>query len=271
MTARAEQADYVETVWRRYMEQGDYEEQQRLRRIFRMLPGTPRCKNCYAPFKGLGSPVARVFYGKRPSKLNPRLCNVCEEFAAKHQGGAEVGLSMLFVDVRGSTTLAEQMSPREFSVLINRFYTTAARVLVEHDALVDKIIGDQAAGMFAPGIAGPAHARQALRSAMAIMGAFSHEKGQQAIPMGAGVHTGIAFVGSVGEEGGTHDITVLGDAANTAARLSTMAGAGEILISKAAWEAAGLPEGTLAERVLALKGKEEPVTVYVLTDFELAL
>jgi adenylate cyclase len=271
MTVQADQADYIESVWRQYMEQGDYEGQQRLRRIFRMLPGAPRCKNCYAPFKGLGSPVARIFYGKRPSKLNPRLCNVCEEFAAKHQGGAEIELSMLFVDVRGSTTLAEQMSPREFSVLINRFYTTAARVLVEHDALVDKIIGDQAAGMFAPGIAGPEHARQAIRSAMAIMGAFSRDDGQQAIPMGAGVHTGVAFVGSVGEEGGTHDITVLGDAANTAARLSTMAGAGEILVSQAAWKAAGLPEGTLEERELALKGKEAPVTVYVLTDFQLSI
>lgn len=76
---------------------------------------------------------------------------------------------MLFVDVRGSTTLAEKMSPREFSVLVNRFYTTATRILVGADALVDKIIGDQAAGMFVPGIAGPDHARLAVQAAQAIM------------------------------------------------------------------------------------------------------
>lgn len=272
MSSETEQADYVESVWRRYMETGDNEDERRLRQIFRMLPGHPRCKYCYAPFSGWGSTVARVFYDKRPSKLNPHLCNACDEFARTHQGGAEIELTMLFVDVRGSTALAEKMSPREFSVLVNRFYTTATRILVGADALVDKIIGDQAAGMFVPGIAGEDHARQAVKAALEIMRASGHgQAGGPWIPLGAGVHTGIAFVGSVGEEGSTNDITVLGDAANTAARLSSQAGPGEILISVEACAAASLPRDGLEERNLALKGKEQAVAVHVLTDYGLAV
>jgi class 3 adenylate cyclase len=91
------------------------------------------------------------------------------------------------------------------------------------------------------------------------------------IPIGAGVHTGTAFVGAVGSSDGTFDITVLGDAANTAARLSSNAAQGEIVISSAAGEAAG-PDfpalDNLEVRELELKGKREPVSVRVLTSYD---
>ena len=95
--------------WRRFLVEGDHPGHIRQRRVFRWLPTDPRCKFCNAPFAGPGSLVCKAFWGKQPSKMNPRICNVCETFAAKHQGGAEIELSMLFADVRGSTSLAEQM------------------------------------------------------------------------------------------------------------------------------------------------------------------
>jgi len=270
MSADSDQTDYVENVWRTYMETGDYEEERRLRQIFKLLPGFPRCKYCFAPFSGWGSTLARVFYGKRPSKFNPHLCNACEAFAAKYQGGAEIELSMLFVDIRGSTTLAERMTPSDYSVLINRFYTSAARILVGLDALVDKLVGDQVIGLFVPGIAGPDHARLAIEAGAQIMHAGGHQQRKgPGLPLGAGVHTGVAFVGSVGGDGGTSDITVLGDAANTTARLSSEARTGEILISRDTWSAAGLPSAGLETRELALKGKQQTVAVHVLTDYHL--
>jgi adenylate cyclase len=80
-----------------------------------------------------------------------------------------------------------------------------------------------------------------------------------------GVHTGIAFVGSVGSQSGTSDITVLGDTANTAARLSTNAGIGEIFISESAFLHAGLTDADISEqRELELKGKSNKVIVNVL-------
>ena len=256
---------YVERVWRTYMETGNYEEERRKRRLFQFMPGYPRCKFCQAPLGGWGSTVARVVYGKRPSALNPRLCNACEEFARCHPGGAEIELTLLFVDVRGSTTLAEQMRPRAYRDLINRFYTTASRILIGTDALIDKLVGDQVTGLYVPGIAGPDHARRAVEAARQIMQATGHTgNGRPWISLGAGVHTGVAFIGSVGTEGATNNITVLGDAANTAARLSSLARAGEILISKATCAQAGLRAETLEERHLELKGKRQAISVHVL-------
>lgn len=247
MTERSEREEMVEQLWHTYLTTGQIENERRQRSLFRLLPGSPRCKNCYAPFKGAGSAVVRLVYRKQPSNLNPQLCNFCEQFAQEYQGGAEVELSLLFADVRGSTQLAESMTPLAFSKLINRFYNAATQVLVRSDALIDKIIGDQVAAMFVPGFVGPAHAA----------------RNSPWIPLGAGVHTGVAFVGSVGSENGPSDITVLGDVANTAARLASSAAQGEILLSDAAAVSAGIVQAGLEQRQLELKGKSQPMLVHV--------
>jgi adenylate cyclase len=265
MTAKPSQDSLVDEMWRKYLTTGEFAKERRQRHFFRFLPGTPRCKNCYAPFKGAGSPVVRLIWGKHPSNMNPQLCNVCEVFAREHQGGAEIELSLLFADVRGSTSLAESMNPTEFSKLINRFYSTATQVLVNSDALIDKIIGDQVAGMYVPGFAGQEHAHRAIEAAQGILRATGHRDHEEPwIPLGVGVHTGTAFVGSLRSEEGVTDITVLGDAANTAARLSTSAGVGEVLISEPAYLSAGVKFNTVEERVLELKGKREPLNVWVI-------
>jgi adenylate cyclase len=265
MTEKPEQDVKVEEYWRTYLTTGENEKERRQRQFFKLLPGNPRCRNCYAPFQGPGSLVVRLFFGKNPSNLNPHLCDLCEKFARQHQGGAEIELSMLFADVRGSTELAESMSPTEFSKLINRFYSSASEVMVNSDALIDKIIGDQVAGMYVPGFAGQEHALRAIEAGKKVLQATGHEDANGPwIQLGAGVHTGTAFVGALGSEGSTTDITVLGDAANIAARLSTSAGVGEILISESAFKAAGLEIDNLEMRSLELKGKSEPLNAYVL-------
>ena len=111
MEEKSEQDAMVEEVWRTYLTTGDHVRERRYRNIFRLLPGNPRCNGCYAPFQGAGSTVVKAIYGRSPSSLNPQLCNICDEFAQKYQGGAEIELSLLFVDVRGSTALAEDMNP----------------------------------------------------------------------------------------------------------------------------------------------------------------
>ena len=255
----------AEEVWRTYLTTGTHPIESRLRRLFGILPTNPRCKTCYAPFQGIGAPFMRMFFGKRPSKMNPRLCNACEEFANKFQGGAEIELSLLFADVRGSTPLAESMSASEFSKLINRFYKEVTDVLVRRDVLIDKLIGDQVTGMFVPGFAGEEHARSAVEAAQEILSVTGHgDRDGPWIPLGAGVHTGVAYVGSVGSKEGLTDITVLGDVANTGARLSSKARTGEILISEATYAAAELNFGDLEKRDLDLKGKSEKVKVHVL-------
>jgi adenylate cyclase len=119
--------------------------------------------------------------------------------------------------------------------------------------------------MYVPGFVGSTHAQRAIESGLEILRATGHDHPDGPwIPLGVGVHTGPAFVGSVRSEEGISDITVLGDTANTAARLSSIARKGEVLVSQAAYSASGLDYGDLERRQLELKGKTQPIHVYVL-------
>jgi len=202
--------------------------------------------------------------GRDQSRYNPRYCEKCEQF--ENPGGAEVVLTMLFADVRGSTTLAEQMSALEFGQLINRFYTVATDVLVKTDAMVDRLIGDQVVGLFIPGVAGPEHPHRAIQAAQSLLHLTGHHDSQGPwLPVGIGVHTGLAYVGIVGgTEGRPADFTALGDNVNITARLASHAGPGEILISEATYTGACLDPGDLERQQLELKGKSEPILVRVL-------
>src|SRR3990172_9498939 len=84
------------------------------------------------------------------------------------------------------------------------------------------------------------------------------------IPVGIGVHTGEAFIGAVGTQGGITDVTALGDAVNITARLASNARPGEILISQETYSEAGFDLADLEQRELALKGRSKSVPVYVL-------
>jgi adenylate cyclase len=255
-------ADPTEFDWKVVLD-GTDPRFRRFRNVLRRIPNAPRCKMCYAPFAGPGAPFMRAM-GRRRWAKNPNYCGACIAWLGERRGGAEIELSFLFADVRGSTALGERLSPTEFSELLNRFYEAASRVVIDHEGLVDKFVGDEIVAFFPPGFVGPEHAAVAVDAAQAILEATGHgAAGDPWVPVGAGVHSGIAFVGSVGE-GGVTDFTALGDAVNTTARLASAAGAGEILVSRAAATAAGISTEDLEERHLELRGRTEPVDVLVL-------
>jgi adenylate cyclase len=252
----------VEEMWRQML-MGDYPRLHRMRRMWGVLPSPPRCKLCNAPFRGPGGVLMRALaYG--PSPLNRRLCKWCLRAVHKHPGGAEVEISVLFADVRGSTSIAEGMAPEEFSRLMARFYGAAADVIDERDGIVDKFVGDGAVALFIPGFAGSDHAAGAIAAARGLLEQTGNDGPDPSIPVGAGVHTGTSFVGSVGE-GDARDFTALGDAVNTTARLTGLAGAGEILVSADAVAAAGLETAGLERRTLELRGKGHSVDAWVAT------
>ena len=201
--------------------------------------------------------------GLGPWDKNPKYCRGCYQDIDANHGGAEIELSMLFADVRGSTGIAEGMAAREYSRLLNRFYETATRLLVDREAVVDKFVGDEVVGLFVPGMAGLDHASKAVDTAVSLVIATGHgSRGGPWLPIGVGVHTGVAFVGSVGDQGVT-DFTALGDAVNAAARVAALAGPGEVLVTRAAAESANVADGG-EWRHLALRGRAEPVDVLVL-------
>jgi adenylate cyclase len=174
-------------------------------------------------------------------------------------------MAMLFADVRGSTTLAEKMRASEFSQLINRFYQSAAQVLIQSDALIEKLIGDSVTGLYFPGFVGRDYVRRAIEAAHDLLRVTGHtDRNGPWLPVGVGVHSGVAFAGAVGTKDGVTEFTALGDAVNLAARLASHAGAGEIIVSEAACVAARWDTTGLEQRQLSLKGRGESVSVRII-------
>ena len=236
----------TEEFWRDFLTRGDAME-RKVRGVLRRLPHEPRCMLCAAPFAGPAAPVMRAI-GKRPSDKNPLMCTSCFDFMARHHGGAEIDCSFLFADVRGSTALAERMSATEFRSLLDRFYALATGLVIEHDGSIDKFVGDELVAMYFPLLSGARHTERAVDTARALFRATGHgDAGGPWLPLGAGVHTGPAWVGAVG---------------NGARTDASVAGAGEILVSATAAAAAGL-DPDLERRLLELKGKANPTEAFV--------
>ena len=209
---------------------------------------------CASPFKGPGAPLMRLV-GKRPSEADPNWCTSCLNFMAKHHGGAEMDGAMLFADIRGSTSLAERMSPGEYHALLDRYFAAATSAVFRYDGFVDKFVGDELVAIFFPLLTGERYVARAVDAAQELLRATGHaDPGGPWAPVGAGVHAGRAWFGVVGE--GSHiELTAVGDNVNIAARLASAAEAGEVLVSADAAAASDLGP-TLERRTLDLKGKE---------------
>ena len=258
----------LEDLWHSLLTDPDhpaYQEARKHERFWKRIPGDPRCKMCLAPLGGAAAPFLR-FSKKAPSANNPRFCNACDMWTNANPGGAEVELTFMFADVRGSTSLAQEMGTRDFARLMNRFYRIANRVLVKSDAWIDKPVGDEVRGFYMPVFADH-HARDAILAAQSVLEATGHgDPDGPWLPMGAGVHTGVSYMGAVGVEGSdSYDVTALGDTVNTVARLASTAATSEVLISERAYEKSGLDLGDLEHRSLELKGRADPLPVRVLT------
>ena len=243
--------------WRRVLTEG-HAPLVRARHIFRYLPSAPRCKVCNNPFGGVGGRVLGVA-GFRRSRKNPNLCSRCCDVLPV--GGAEVDVAVLFADVRGSTGLGERTSAAGFAALLNRFYEVATRTLLRHDAVIDKLIGDEVMAFFVPGISGSGYRRQAVRAGLDLLRAvgYASEAGPW-LELGVAVNAGVAYVGNVGDE--VVDFTALGDPVNVAARVQRCADGGELLVAEDVDDE--LPAGA-PRRQLALRGHARPVNVAVLT------
>jgi adenylate cyclase len=173
---------------------------------------------------------------------------------------------MLFADVRGSTAMAERMTAGDFAQMMKRFYASATDVLIRTDAYIDKLVADEVVGLYFPLFAGKAYARNAVEAARELLHATGHDSVDGPLfPVGIGVHSGIAYVGTVaGAEGTVTDISAMGHDVNITARLASKAEAGEVLISEAAHVASGLDLEHLVRRRVELKGRTEPLDVLVM-------
>jgi adenylate cyclase len=235
---------------------------RRLRRFWRTIPSPPRCKMCTRPFGAPGGPIMRLI-GMGPWPGNPKYCRGCFKDLYRNRSGAEIECTLLFADMRGSTQLGESMPSDRYRALMNRFYATAADILVDHEAIVDKFVGDEVIGIFVPALTDGNHARQAIDAGLDLLRATGNDADGAWAPIGIGIHTGRAYVGTVGTAEHV-EFTALGDTVNTTARLTSAAGRGELLVSEASASAADLPRSGLERRRLNLRGKSEETAAFVL-------
>ena len=118
----------------------------------------------------------------------PQLCNPCFRQMGNLKGGAEVDITVLFADVRGSTGIAEQQSAAEFSRLLAGFYALATSAVQAEGGIVDKFLGDGVMALSIPSFTSRMDAARGVTAARRILAETS-------LPVGAGVNTGPAFTG----------------------------------------------------------------------------
>ena len=234
-----------------------------VRRVFRRVPHGPNCKICSAPFEGPGGAILRhVGFGRYAG--NPAICNFCiKDLQRMGVQGAEIPVSLLFADIRGSTTIGERMSPTDFRAFLGRFYRIASEAVLANDGIVDKFVGDEVIGLFFGGVSGDRHAAAAVAAGRNLLSRAGRDDATPngPIPIGAAVHTGTAFVGSTASEDIVNDFTALGDVVNTTARLASQAASGEILVLVDAAAMAGIDVTNLEPRTVEVRGRTEPVEV----------
>lgn len=229
-------------------------------RLFRWLPSNPRCPVCRAPYGLPFGPIVHLL-GFGRSKRYPQLCNPCFSWMLRGRGGAEIPVTVLFADVRGSTGMAERSSASEFSVLLSRFYSLVTDAVREEGGIIDKFLGDGVMALFIPSFTEKQHAQRGLNAAVRILR-------DAELPIGIGLNTGPAFTGFMGPTEEVTGFTAVGDAVNVAHRLGEAAGAGELIVGGDELSFSEPPPieggGAWEQRELQVKGREEPVRAWSL-------
>jgi adenylate cyclase len=234
------------------------------------------CKGCWeqmhlpVPLRGVISAPFRAF-GVRPSRMNPNTCTICELMFTKVMRARKITIdaTIMFADLRGYTGLSQSQSPDAVSGLLDAFYDECANAIWEHDGLLNKTIGDAVMAVFNFPLRREEHARNAVLAARDIQQrwrdrreALVEEHGLTAseLGIGIGIHSGEL---SFGEFGHSHrDLTAIGTVVNTASRAQSVAGADQILVTKAVFERAQPDLKDSPSKAFQLKGFDVPVELY---------
>jgi class 3 adenylate cyclase len=200
------------------------------------------------------------------SFLPPEVAELVEASPSALSLREELEATIVFSDIRGFSSLAERLPPREVAEVVGRHLAAMVEVVTAHGGVLDKFAGDAVMAVFGAPRPAADHARRALRCAAAMqrrqlaLNDGAEHAGLPAFQIGIGVNTGTVIAGTLGGPGRL-DYTVLGDAVNIAQRLQSEAVSGEILAAAATVRQAGTDR---AEPVGAkrLKGRKELVEVY---------
>lgn len=252
-----------EGLWRQVFQDGD-PKLIKMQKFNRLLPSDPRCRLCFAPFGGIGGMYMRM-RGKDRNSRNPHYCSACDGFIKAFPGGAEVDLSILFVDVRKSTQFALGAKPAVVSQRIQRFLDKVTEIIIDADGFISAFYGDCIVAAWPPGFSGKDHAKKCVQAARAMVELSLRDQQGNAIPIGIGIHTGKTYIGTVTAlEGTFRDVSLFGQSVNLTARLADNAEPKEALASAEILQIAKENTNDLQKKDLSLKGFPERVTAYSL-------
>ncbi len=246
-----------------------------------------------APALGLGTAygVGSAFIGRHEQRLREQIRKafaqflapqLVEELAAHPErlklGGETRDMTVMFMDIRGFTTLSETMSPEQLTSFINDFLTPMSEIILECRGTIDKYIGDCIMALWNAPLDDPEHVPNACRAALGMqreMGLLHRDPARSALPqapgdpppeiaIGIGLNTGACNVGNMGSKQ-RFAYSAMGDEVNLASRLEGQCktyGVGIVLGERTAAAAAGL--ATLELDLIQVKGKLIPVHVHAL-------
>ncbi len=196
---------------------------------------------------------------------------LCRSGANLRLGGEERELTVLFLDVRDFSALAERLTAPELVATMNEFFTAMTDVVLAHRGMLDKYIGDSLMAVFGAPLPDRRHAARAcrasidMRAALASLHARWRAEGRPCLEMRVGVNTGRMVIGNIGTER-RFDYTVMGDEVNIASRLEAANNAlgTNVLVSAATMEAASGELAFSPRGTIAVKGRRQSVEVFEL-------
>ncbi|HWO89393.1 MAG TPA: adenylate/guanylate cyclase domain-containing protein [Gemmatimonadales bacterium] len=183
-------------------------------------------------------------------------------------GGTKRQVVIMFTDIRGFTSMSEKMEPDAVASLLREYFTEMVEIIFRHGGTLDKFIGDAIMALWGAPFSTEDDADKAMRAAIDMQRKLvelnEHWKagGQPSIAIGIGLNFGEVFAGNIGSEQRL-EYTVLGDAVNTASRLCSNAGKGEIMISEPFYKRLKFPPQVEAREPIKVKGKAQPVPIYL--------
>ncbi len=186
--------------------------------------------------------------------------------------GAKVEVTVLFVDIRDFMSFSDHMNSEQIVDLLNDYFTRVTDVAIQEGGHINKFAGDEAMIVFGAPVSNPDHAKAAVRSALEIqreIRRLNREKrvGHEDIRIGIGINSGEMVAGNLGSQR-KMEYTVIGDHVNIASRLTSLAKAGEILISSWTYDLIENKEWLRVEERgrVPVKGRREEVIIYNVLD-----
>ena len=192
-----------------------------------------------------------------------------------HLGGSHVEASVIFADIAGFTAISEKLEPERINKLLNDYFTVIDQIAVRHGGHIDKYIGDCAMILFGAPVPDEEHAHNAIKCAVEIQDTIDTvnqkrtEQNSIAVDFCIGINSGTMLAGNMGSEN-RMEYTVVGNAVNIASRLSSVATAGQILVTKKMHDTQDLSSlfATSYSNTHKLHGKSCPIEIWEVTGYK---